>query len=87
MLLLGSLANSYRLSCTHAQVTILSEGYQMYTGSPMGALAWFEGMHFHYRPDRDGILSDWLIDLVSVGFCKPASFKVSWYNDNSLIVS
>ena len=58
------------------QVTILSEGYQVFSGDPTQAVDWFEGLTYSYQPARDGSAPDWLIDLVSVGFRKPQCFEV-----------
>ena len=57
------------------QITILSEGYQLFTGRPAKAVEWFGSLHYHHLPERDGEIADWLIDLVSVGFTKPADYK------------
>ena len=53
------------------QVTLLSMGYVVYSGPPAGAVGWFNSLGYQYNPLRDGCASDWLIDLVSVGFDKP----------------
>ena len=59
----------------HAQVTVLSEGHQLYFGPPDQAAAWFAGsLGYEHLPARDGAVSDWLMDMVSVGFVKPAEF-------------
>ena len=55
------------------QVTVLSEGRQLFFGPPSEAVPWFEGaLGYAYSPARDGAVSDWLMDLVSVAFNKPA---------------
>ena len=46
-------------------------GHVVYTGPPQGAVPWFKTLGYEYVPVRDGSASDWLIDLVSVGFDKP----------------
>ena len=54
---------------------VLSEGYNLYFGPPQRALDWFSGsLGYSYSYQRDGAVSDWLMDLVSVGFQKPSSF-------------
>ena len=54
------------------KVCLLSEGRQLYFGPPGGVAPWFgERAGFRYAPRRDGAVSDWIIDLVSVGFAKP----------------
>ena len=54
------------------KVTVLSEGYQLYFGRPDRALAWFsDALGYDYDLLRDGAVSDWMMDLVSVGFAKP----------------
>lgn len=60
-----------------SQVTLLSEGHHMYSGAPHQVLHWFESMQYLYNPHKHSALSDWLIDLVSVGFDKPFGFEVS----------
>lgn len=57
------------------QVVVLSEGYQLYTGEPGQAVHWFSNtLNYTYTPERDGAVSDWLMDMVSVGFAKPKDF-------------
>ena len=57
------------------QVVVLSEGVQLYGADPPGAVAWFaHGLHYPYEPAADGAPSDWLMDLVNVGFAKPNGF-------------
>jgi ATP-binding cassette, subfamily G (WHITE), member 2 len=54
------------------KVCVLSEGRQLYFGSPDAAAAWFDrALGYEYVRDRDGAVSDWLMDLVSVAFAKP----------------
>ena len=56
-------------------MVVLSEGVQLYGADPRGAVAWFgHGLHYPYEPAADGAPSDWLMDLVSVGFAKPNGF-------------
>lgn len=44
----------------------------VYAGPPERAAAWFcLGLGYTYERGRDGALSDWLMDLVSVRFAKP----------------
>lgn len=55
---------------------VLSEGYNLYFGSPERVLGWFsDTLGYPYDYSRDGAVSDWLMDLVSVGFQKPESFR------------
>lgn len=57
------------------QVVVLSEGNQVYMGPPDKAVDWFSGvLGYPYQAVRDGAVSDWLMDLVSVGFQKPPSY-------------
>ena len=59
-------------SLCRSQVTVLSEGFQLYFGRPDRALAWFsDALGYDYDLLRDGAVSDWMMDLVSVGFAKP----------------
>ncbi|BDA42962.1 ABC transporter G family member 22 [Coccomyxa sp. Obi] len=55
---------------------VLSEGHNLYFGSPKRALDWFsDALGYSYSYQRDGAVSDWLMDLVSVGFQKPTSYR------------
>jgi ATP-binding cassette subfamily G (WHITE) protein 2 len=57
------------------RVTVLSEGYQLYFGRPEDARAWFgDALGYDYELGRDGAVSDWMMDLVSVGFAKPPDY-------------
>ena len=54
------------------KVLVLSEGRQLFFGPPDGAAPWFDrALGYPYDPARDGAVSDWLMDLVSVAFPKP----------------
>ncbi len=62
-----------------AQVVVLSEGNQVYMGRPDKAVEWFSlKLGYSYQPVRDGAVSDWLMDLVSVGFQKPPSYAARY---------
>ena len=57
------------------QVIVLSEGHQLFFGLPEEAVTWFSGsLGYTYAPAQDGAVSDWLMDLVSVGFSKRSDF-------------
>ena len=57
------------------QVIVLSEGHQLYFGVPDEAVHWFSSsLGYTYAPAQDGAVSDWLMDLVSVGFSKQSDF-------------
>lgn len=54
------------------QVTLLSSGYMMYSGEREGLVPWFtQGCGYPYDPPMHGLASDWVMDLVNVGFTKP----------------
>ena len=54
------------------KVCLLSEGRQLFFGAPDGVAPWFgDRIGYRHAPKRDGAVSDWIIDLVSVGFAKP----------------
>lgn len=54
---------------------VLSEGCQLYFGAPDEAVDWFSNsLGYTYDPGHDGSVSDWLMDLVSVGFSKQTDF-------------
>ncbi len=47
------------------QVVVLSEGHQLYFGDPRQAVHWFSGtLNYSFHPDKDGAVSDWLMDMV-----------------------
>lgn len=53
------------------QVLLLSQGRLMYHGTPQGMVDWFSGtLGYHYDPEVQGSPSDWVLDLVGVGFDK-----------------
>jgi len=55
------------------KVLVLSEGQQLFYGAPDAAAPWFDAsLGYPYEAARDGSVSDWLMDLVSVTFPKPA---------------
>jgi ABC-type multidrug transport system ATPase subunit len=54
------------------RVVLLSSGYMMYSGDREGLVPWFaEGCGYPYDPAMHGLASDWVMDLVNVGFTKP----------------
>ncbi|CAK0773849.1 hypothetical protein CVIRNUC_004108 [Coccomyxa viridis] len=56
------------------KVLVLSEGHQLYFGPPEQVTDWFRGcLGYSFRPGQHGSVADWLMDLVSVGFSKPAA--------------
>ena len=58
------------------QVCLLSEGHLMYFGAPDEAADWFATQGYMYHPTNDGLVSDWMLDLVSTSFYKPSKPKV-----------
>ena len=61
-------------SCCDLQVLVLSEGHQLYFGPPEQVTDWFSGcLGYSFSPGQHGSVADWLMDLVSVGFSKPAA--------------
>lgn len=59
------------MSFIYTQVVVLSEGYQLYSGEAEGAQPWFTNrLGYPYNAQLDGAVSDWLMDLVSIGFAK-----------------
>ena len=59
----------------------------MYTGPCSGLLTWFGSgasysLGYSYSPNQHGVLSDWVMDLVSVGFhmeAAGAGDQVRWW--------
>lgn len=52
---------------------LLSGGRMMYSGPRSALLPWFTsgGLGYTYSPALHGAPSDWVMDLVNVGFAKP----------------
>lgn len=47
----------------------------MYSGYTNRVASWFtENLGYDYDPKIHGVVSDWVIDLVSIGFSKPEEF-------------
>ena len=55
-------------------VTLLANGRLMYYGKTDGMVPWFGRLGYHYDPALHGVASDWALDLVAVGFSKPARY-------------
>lgn len=54
------------------QVTVLSSGMMMYFGSHDKMVPWFsDKLGYAYDAAMHGVPSDWVMDLVNVGFQKP----------------
>lgn len=49
------------------KLEVLSEGFLLYFGRTSEAVQWFQCLGFQYA-EAQGAVSDWLLDLVSVGF-------------------
>jgi ABC-type multidrug transport system ATPase subunit len=53
-------------------VTLLSMGHLMYFGPREDLVSWFtDGCGYPYDPKMHGLASDWVMDLVNIGFKKP----------------
>ena len=58
--------------CLFHGVVVLAEGRQLYAGETSGAVPWFSGALGYAPPSARKLAcseSDWLLDLVSIGFC------------------
>ncbi|KAI8464872.1 MAG: P-loop containing nucleoside triphosphate hydrolase protein [Monoraphidium minutum] len=55
-------------------VTLLASGRLMYHGPREGITPWFGSLGYNYDSDLHGVPSDWALDLVAIGFAKPARF-------------
>jgi ABC-type multidrug transport system ATPase subunit len=53
------------------KVSLLSEGKQMFFGAPADAVRWFGQIGYPFLAQPGEGLSDWLLDLISIGFHKP----------------
>lgn len=74
MLLAGMGHLTCRLCCSAClvQAVLLSKGRMMYSGMRDGMVPWFvDHCHYTYDPGMHGLASDWVMDLVNVGFTKP----------------
>ncbi|KAF8066171.1 abcG22 [Scenedesmus sp. PABB004] len=56
------------------KVTLLAGGRLMYHGQREGMTAWFGSLGYTHDPLQQGVASDWALDLVAVGFAKPAKY-------------
>jgi ABC-type multidrug transport system ATPase subunit len=54
------------------KVCLLSEGRQMFFGDPAEAVRWFGQIGYFFPAQNAEGLSDWLLDLISIGFHKPS---------------
>jgi hypothetical protein len=53
-------------------VLLLSNGLLMYQGPTAQLVPWFSiQLGFTYEPERHGAASDWVLDLLALGFAKP----------------
>ncbi|KAF8067234.1 ctr9 [Scenedesmus sp. PABB004] len=52
---------------------LLSMGHLMYFGPREAMVPWFVGRGYPYDPALHGLASDWVMDLVNIGFKKPES--------------
>jgi len=50
------------------KVAVLSQGHAMYSGPREGLVGWFTGLGYGYDPIVQGSPSDWVMDLVNIGF-------------------
>jgi len=55
-------------------VTLLANGRLMYTGKTDSMIDWFGSQGYQYDSNLHGVPSDWALDLVAVGFSKPAKY-------------
>ena len=58
--------------CLFHGIVVLAEGRQLYAGATQGAVPWFSGALGYAPPSARKLAcseSDWLLDLVSIGFC------------------
>jgi hypothetical protein len=56
------------------QVTLLAGGRLMYHGPRDEMTEWFGSLGYSHNPLEHGVASDWALDLVAVGFAKPAKY-------------
>lgn len=61
----------FPLSC---QVTLLANGRLMFHGPREDMVEWFGSLGYVHNPLEHGVASDWALDLVAVGFAKPAKY-------------
>lgn len=56
-------------------MTLLSEGLLIYTGDAAAMADWFGRSGFLYAPEAHGPVTDWVLDLVTVGFEKASAVE------------
>jgi len=57
---------------TFDALTIVAHGRLLYTGPREGMLGWFGHLGYPYDAGLHGVPSDFVMDLVCVGFAKPS---------------
>lgn len=61
-------------AATLPQVTLLASGRLMFHGACDDLVSWFRHLGYKYDPTLHGVASDWVLDLVAIGFHKPKRF-------------
>lgn len=57
------------------KVLMLSGGRMMYFGNRVDMMSWFSHeLGFPYQPALQGLVSDWAMDLINIGFKKPKRY-------------
>ena len=68
---------AYPAHPTTPQVLLLSNGLLMYQGPTAQLVPWFsQQLGFTYEPERHGAASDWVLDLLALGFARTSKPKV-----------
>ena len=65
---------------------MLSEGWQLWQGPPQAVLPWFARLGYAQTDAAAENAPDWLMDLVSVGFAKPATAARSCFRNDMVTV-
>lgn len=61
----------------HPQVTLVSAGRLLYTGSREELVPWFSGrLGYAYDAATHGVASDWVMDLVSINYSKATEVEI-----------
>lgn len=58
-------------------MTLLSEGLLLYSGAVATLPRWFAARGFAYRPEVHVVVTDWVLDLVAIGFDKSAAVEAA----------
>jgi hypothetical protein len=62
----------------------MASGRLMFTGAPGDLVPWFAKLGYGFAPETQGVISDWALDLVSLGFAKGAAAELPGHGMKSV---